>query len=63
MLIVKIDNKTTLDRALKLYKSKVIQSRQSSELNNRKEFEKKSVKRRMQIRKAQYVQKKYGSDN
>lgn len=63
MLIVKIDNKTTLDKALKIYKSKVIQSRQSSELNNRKEFEKKSVKRRMQIRKAQYVQQKYRNDN
>ena len=59
MIIVKIDNKTPLDRALKIYKSKVIQSRQNSELNGRKEFEKKSVKRRMQIRKAKYVQQKY----
>lgn len=55
MLIVKLNNKT-IDQALKIYKSKVIQSRQISELNDRREYEKKSVKRRNQLLKAKYVE-------
>jgi hypothetical protein len=42
---------------------KVIKTRQSKELNERKEFQKKSVKRRKEISKAKYVQKKYKSNN
>ena len=63
MLIVKIEKNVTLEKALKIYKSKVIKTRQSTELNNRKEFQKKSVKRRNEISKAKYVQKKYKSNN
>lgn len=44
----------SIEKALKLYKSKVIKTRQSSELNERKEFEKKSVKKRKQFLKAKY---------
>lgn len=57
MIIIKIDKNTPIEKALKLYKSKVIKTRQSSELNSRKEFEKKSIKRRKQLLKAKYVQK------
>lgn len=57
MIIIKLEKGVSLERALKLYKSKVIKTRQSSQLNERKEFEKKSVKRRKQIQKAIYKQK------
>lgn len=60
MLIIKVDN--GIEKALKEYKSKVIKTRQSSELNKRKEFTKKSVIKRAQLQKAKYVQKKYNSD-
>lgn len=63
MLIVEVDKHGNIEKALKIYKSKVIKTRQSSELNNRKEFQKKSVKRRNEILKAKYVQKTYKSNN
>lgn len=56
MLIIKVE-KNNLEKALKIYKSKVIKSRQMTELNKRTEFVKKSVKRREQIRKAKFIQK------
>lgn len=63
MLIIKVEKNVTLEKALKIYKSKVIKTRQSKELNERKEFQKKSVKRRNEVSKAKYVQKKYKSNN
>jgi len=63
MLIVKLDKNTTIERALKLYKSKVIKTRQSSELVKRKEFVKESVIKRAELSKAKYVQKKFKSNN
>jgi small subunit ribosomal protein S21 len=63
MLIVKLDKHTTIEKALKLYKSKVIKTRQSSELVKRKEFKKPSVIKRTEISKAIHVQKKFYSDN
>jgi len=57
MIIVKLEKGISLEKALKLYKSKVIKTRQSSELNDRREYVKKSVKKRNQILKAKYVQK------
>ena len=60
MLIVKIkEGKGGIERALKELKSKVIKTRQVRELQNRKEFEKPSVKKRNSKKKAIYVQKKY----
>ena len=44
-----------------MYKSKVIKTRQMSELNERKTFTKTSVKNREMIKKAKYVQQKYKS--
>jgi small subunit ribosomal protein S21 len=58
-----IVEKSNVEKALKIYKSKVIKTRQSTELNNRKEFVKKSVKRRQQIMKAKYVEKTFKSNN
>jgi len=55
MLIVKVE-KNNIEKALKIYKSKVIKTRQMTELNKRTEFVKKSIKRREQIRNAKFVQ-------
>jgi small subunit ribosomal protein S21 len=61
MLIVKIkEGKGGIERALKELKSKVIKTRQMRELQDRKVFEKPSVKKRNSKRKAIYIQKKYG---
>lgn len=62
MIIVKVDNKNSIEKALKQYKSKVIKTRQMSELNDRKTFVKDSVKKRKELRKAKYVQKKFKSN-
>lgn len=63
MLIVKLDKNTNIEKALKLLKSKVIKTRQSSQLVERKEYEKKSVKRRKMLKKAIYVQKFKNKEN
>lgn len=55
MLIVKV-KRNDIEKALKELKSKVIKTRQSSQLNYRKEFTKKSVERREEINKAKYRQ-------
>ncbi len=54
MLIVKVEQ--NIEKALKLFKSKVIKTKLMSELRNRKQFTKKSVTRRTEISKAKYVQ-------
>lgn len=58
MLIIEIKNGENLEKALKQLKSKVIKTKQNQILTERKEYKKKSVKRRAQILKAIYVQKK-----
>jgi small subunit ribosomal protein S21 len=57
MIIVKVDNHTPIEKALKQFKSKVIKTKLMSELKKRKEFVKSSVIRRTQVNKAIYVQK------
>ena len=59
MIIVKVKN---IEKALKEYKSKVIKTRQMSELVNRKEFVKPSVKKRNVLSKAKHVQKNFKSN-
>ena len=63
MIIIKLDNNLSIDKALKLYKSKIIKTRQSSELVKRKEFKKPSVIKRDGLSKAIYVQKKFKSND
>jgi small subunit ribosomal protein S21 len=58
MLIIEIKGGDNLEKALKQLKSKVIKTKQNQILTERKEYKKKSVKRRSQILKAIYVQKK-----
>ena len=62
MIIVKLDKNISIERALKIYKSKIIKTRQQSELNDRKTYTKKSVKDRESLKKAIYVQKKFKSN-
>lgn len=62
MIIVKLDKNMSLEKALKIYKSKIIKTRQQSELIERKEYTKKSVKERDSLKKAIYVQKKFKSN-
>jgi ribosomal protein S21 len=63
MIIVKLDKHTNIEKALKILKSKVIRTKQTSELVNRKEYTKKSVKNRDILKKAKYVQKMKDSNN
>jgi len=56
MLIVQV-KKNDIERALKELKSKIIRTRQNSHLNNRKEYTKKSVKKRQTLQKAIYIQR------
>jgi ribosomal protein S21 len=53
MLIVKV-NKGGIERALKELKSKVIKTRQNNQLNEKKEYKKKSVKNRQILNKAKF---------
>ncbi len=57
MLIVDVNPNESIDKALKKLKSKVIKTRQTQILNNRKEYTKKSVRRRSIKQKAIYTQK------
>jgi small subunit ribosomal protein S21 len=57
MLIVKIEGKETIERAVKKLKRKFDNAKIGKFLRERKEFKKKSVKRRDQIKKAKYIQK------
>jgi small subunit ribosomal protein S21 len=61
MLIVKV-KKGDIERSIKELKSKVIKTRQNSQLNNRQEFTKKSVLKRQILNKARYIQKKFKND-
>lgn len=57
MLITHV-NKGNIERALKEYKGKVIKTRQMSQLNGKKEFEKESVRKRREKSKGVYKEKK-----
>jgi small subunit ribosomal protein S21 len=63
MLIVNVDNKTPIEKALKLFKSKVIKTKLMTELKKRKEFTKNSVMRRDELKKAIYSQKYKSNEN
>ena len=58
MIIGPIKQNENIEKALKTLKSKVIKTKQNQILSGRKEFTKKSVKRRAEILKAIYIEKK-----
>jgi|TARA_R110000868_G_scaffold36938_1_gene130618 small subunit ribosomal protein S21 len=61
MLFVEV-KKGNIEKALKDLKGKVIKTKQNSKLFDRKEFTKKSVKKRDEIQKASYIQKLKSKD-
>jgi small subunit ribosomal protein S21 len=63
MITVKVNKDKNIEKALKEYKSKVIKTRQMSELVNRKVFVKPSVIKRNVLSKAKHVQKNFKSNN
>jgi small subunit ribosomal protein S21 len=58
MLIVEVDDRETIDRAIKRYRRKHKKTRLVKELRRRKEFQKPSVRRRAELLKAKYKRKK-----
>lgn len=56
MIIVKIEGKMSIDSAVKKLRSKFIATQVSKDLNERKTFKKKSVKRREVLKKAKHVE-------
>ncbi len=58
MLIIDVKDNEGIDKALKRYKRKYQQAQIIQELRGRQHFTKPSVKRRSEILKAQYKQKK-----
>ena len=63
MLIVQLNKKTSIEKALKQLKSKVIRTKQLKKLRDRKQFVKPSIVHRTKIKKAQYVQKLRDAEN
>ena len=62
MIIIEVKNGESLDKALKQLKSKVIKTKQNQLLVKKKEYIKKSVRRRNEIQKAIYTQQKKNSN-
>ena len=60
MLIIKTKGKR-IEYALKAYRQKVDKTGTLRELRERKRFKKKSQKRREELGKAKYIQRKYGN--
>lgn len=63
MLLVEVNAKQPIERALKVLKRKWDKNKTMKELRDRKEFKKKSVKRRDEVKRAAYIQKKYRSND
>jgi small subunit ribosomal protein S21 len=57
MIIINLDNSKNLEKGIKLLKSKVIKTHLMRSLFERKEYTKKSVKRRNEIKNAIYKEK------
>lgn len=62
MLIIKVEKGESIERAVKRLKRKYDNAKIGKELRQRKEFKKKSVKRRAEISKAKYINKKRSKD-
>lgn len=60
MLIIEVKDADSLDKALKKYKRKVDQTGLIKQLRGRQHFTKPSVKRRNELLKAAYKNKKFG---
>lgn len=56
MLIIPVKEGENIDRALKRFKRKFVKTTVKNQLQERKQFTKPSVARRVQVKKAQYIQ-------
>lgn len=63
MLIVKIKQRESIERALKTLKSKVVKTKQNQILFDKRDYTKKSEIKRAQILKAKFIQKKKDNSN
>ncbi len=63
MLIVNVKENDNLEKALRKFKKKFEKTGAMKELRSRQAFQKKSVRRRMEIKKAIYVLKTYSDVN
>ena len=63
MIKIKLNGTSNLDKSLKLLKGKIIRTKQNEQLLSRLSFESKDEKRRKEILKARFVQKKRDSEN
>ena len=63
MLIIPIKEGENIDRALKRFKRKFDKTGEMRQLRTRKQFTKPSVKNRIKIQKAQYIQKLRDAEN
>jgi len=57
MLIVKVKDNNSIDRALKILKNKTVKTGMIKQLRARQEYVKPSVRKRDQLKKAIYIQK------
>lgn len=58
MLIIKLDEKTNIEKALKQYKRKVINTKQVKKLRDQQYYIKPSAKKRLKLQKAKYLESK-----
>ncbi len=63
MLIVEVNEKQPIEKALKILKRKWDKTKAMKELRERKNFKKKSDKKRDMIKRAEYIQKKYRTND
>jgi small subunit ribosomal protein S21 len=63
MIIIDVTKFGSIEQALKVYKNKTNKIGTVRELRDRQEFVKPSVKRREEVQKAVYLQKKFNNNN
>jgi small subunit ribosomal protein S21 len=63
MIIIDVTKFGSIDQALKVYKNKTNKIGTVRELRDRQEFVKPSVKRREEVLKAKYIEKKFNNNN
>ena len=63
MLIVEVNAKQPIEKALKVLKRKWDKNKTMKELRERKEFKKRSVKKRDELKRAAYIKKKYRTND
>jgi len=61
MLVITVED-NNIEKALKQYKSKIIKTKQIKSLRDQQEFIKPSVKKRLTLQKAKYLESKNLSD-